>query len=237
MPRPGNDERTVRGAGPYRDRGKRWWRRWRRRRRRRWWRWWWWWWRADRSGDAEHLIWAAGSPEHSRAPAPGWAGAEPTARVLPGRAEVRHDCSICPEPLARGGEVLFRLNGKPVGPREEADRRVDRDDEARTARKGLVQAFVEQRPREVAGAVRIDAHVNRGCRSRPAVVDALNLDAGHVPAGPARNGEVVGRLAVEGVRRGLVILRVGRERARVVVLVVEHIARGRTRRCAEHEGG
>jgi hypothetical protein len=130
----------------------------------------------------------------------------PAARVLPGSAEVRRNCSIGPEPLACVREVLLCLHGEPVGAREEADRRVERDDEARTAGEGLVRAFVEQRPREVAGAVRVHAHVNRGRGPRSVVIDALNLDARHVPAGPARDGEVVGELVVESVRRALVIL-------------------------------
>jgi hypothetical protein len=52
----------------------------------------------------------------------------------------------------------------------------------------------------------------------------LDFHAGHVPTRTGRDDEVVGSLVVERVGRRLVVLRVRRDRARVVVLVVQHVA-------------
>ena len=161
----------------------------------------------------------------------------PAARVLPGRTEARLDRPVGPEPLPCGTEDLVRLDREPVGPGKEADRWVERDDEARAAGERLVQALLEQCARQVPGAVRVHAHVDRRRRPRPVVVDALNLDAGHIPAGSARNDEVVGNLVVECVRRALVILRVRGNGARVVVLVVENVVGRCAGRCTERERG
>ena len=129
----------------------------------------------------------------------------PAAGVLPGRTQARLDHSVGPEPLTCGTEVLVRLDREPVGPRKEADRRVERDHEARAAGEGLVQALLEQGAGQVPGAVRVHAHVDRACRPWT-LVDALDLDPGHVPARARRNSEVVGELRVEGVESALEIL-------------------------------
>ena len=219
---------------------------WRRRRWRRWrgrWRWGRWRWRrrrrrrADRPGDAEDLIRGLRIVETRRSPLPGGAAETmPAAWVLPGRTEARLSRSVGPEPLTCGSEVLVGLDREPVGPGQEADRRIERDDEARAAGEGLVQALLEQCAGQIPGAVRVHAHVHRACRPRP-LIDALDLDPGHNPARARWNREVVGELRVEGVQSAFEILRSGGDRAGVVVLVVENVVRRCAGRCAERERG
>jgi hypothetical protein len=66
-------------------------------------------------------------------------------------------------------------------------------------------------------------------------IRALDLDTADVPTDSVRHDEVVGELVVERVERGLEVLGAGNARRRVVVLVVEDVARSRGCRGAERE--
>ena len=81
---------------------------------------------------------------------------------------------VPPVPLAARLVRLVRLDGDPVHARAEDDRRGEIDDEARPVGEGLVRASLEQRPGQVAAAVRIEVDVDR-CR-RPGAVEVLALD-------------------------------------------------------------
>ena len=177
------------------------------------WRRWRWRWRR-RNGRAPHPVHLVGSgglgdARHPSRPRRA-ACTEAVARVLPGRGRECLHRPVLPAPLAVRRERLVRLNRDPVGARAEDDGRAEVEHEARPVGEGLVRARLEQRPRQVAAAVRIEVDVGR--RRRPGAVEvlALDVDALDRPRVPGRNREVVGQLVVVLVERRLEVLRARR---------------------------
>ena len=140
------------------------------------------------------------------------------------------DGAVAVAPLATAAEVHVRLHRDPV--RALAQRHIRRDrDHERAPRVGQrqVRPLGHLRTRKT-GSVVVETHVRARSRAGAVVIDTARVDLVDVPGLPGGNDEVICQLVVVLVERALEVLRRGRVRPCVVVLVVQHDRR-RSRPC------
>ena len=153
------------------------------------------------------------------------------ARILPGRARVRLNSPVVPEPLTVCIEILPRLYRDPMGSRVEGDGVGQTDRKVSgSSRVSQIEVSTHRCPRQIARAIAVKVHVERrrgtasfGIFTHHPHCSDINVDA----RGRSGQDEVVSSLIIKCVKCWLEILRADadrRFRGRIVVLIPKHSA-------------